>query len=153
MSPTDIAALAAFALMAALALLRRPAVRAHVWRTPATGVAGVRVDGALCFPDAAAFEDAALAALAGAPKARWLIVDAAGAERIDACGEAALRRVVDHLRAAGVVTVFAGLTPPVRSVMEATGLLAAVGREHVFATAGLALAACHGERPRLRLVA
>lgn len=117
---------------------------AKVHRLPASEiVTAVRFDGRLYFANVAFFEDAILEAVAGNPKAGWLLVVGDGINELDASGEEVLRHVLQSLRASGIEVVFSGLKKQVLDVMRATGLLDCIGERNHYASADGALAAIY----------
>jgi SulP family sulfate permease len=100
----------------------------------------VRFDGSLYFANTAYFEDAVLGAVAAHPDARALLIVGNGINQLDASGEEVMAHLVQRLREGGIIVVFSGLKKQVLDVMRATGLLAKVGPEHLFATEDLAIA-------------
>jgi SulP family sulfate permease len=106
-------------------------------------VTAVRFDGRLYFANVAFFEDAILEAVAGNPKARWLLVVGNGINELDASGEEVLHHLIQGLRASGVTVVFSGLKKQVLDVMRATGLLDFLGEQNHYATADRALEAIY----------
>lgn len=100
----------------------------------------VRFDGSLYFANTSYFEDAVLGAVAAHPDARALLIVGNGINQLDASGEEVIHHLLDRLRDAGVIVVFSGLKKQVLDVMRATGLLATVGEEHLFATDDAAIA-------------
>jgi SulP family sulfate permease len=125
---------------------------AKVHNLPASEiVTAVRFDGRLYFANVAFFEDAILEAVAGNPKARWLLVVGDGINELDASGEEVLRHVVRSLRDSGIVVIFSGLKKQVLDVMRATGLLDYIGEQNHYATADRALAAIYSAAAELGL--
>jgi SulP family sulfate permease len=117
---------------------------AKVHNLPASDiVTAVRYDGRLYFANVAFFEDAILDAVAGNPKAPWLLVVGDGINELDASGEEVLRHVVQSLRAGGITVVFSGLKKQVLDVLRATGLIGYIGEENLYGTADRALDAIY----------
>jgi SulP family sulfate permease len=106
-------------------------------------VTAVRFDGRLYFANVSFFEDAILEAVASNPEAHTLLVVGNGINELDASGEEVMRHVVERLRDNGVSVAFSGLKKQVVDVMQATGLLAYIGAENIYATADQALTAIH----------
>ncbi|MFN3883696.1 MAG: SulP family inorganic anion transporter [Rhodocyclaceae bacterium] len=106
-------------------------------------VVAVRFDGRLYFANVAYFEDAVLEAIAGNPDAKFLVIEGSAINELDASGEEVIHHLVERLCANGVTVLFAGLKKQVRDVMLATGLMAAIGSENVFATADDAIEAAY----------
>ncbi|MDI6748649.1 MAG: SulP family inorganic anion transporter [Rhodocyclaceae bacterium] len=102
-------------------------------------VVAVRFDGRLYFANVAWFEDAVLEAVAEHPRMKYLIVVGDAINELDASGEEVIHHLVERLRANGVTLLFGGLKKQVRDVMQATGLMDAIGAENVFGTADAAI--------------
>ncbi len=117
---------------------------ARVHHLPASQVVtAVRFDGRLYFANVSYFEDAILEAVAANPQAPYLLVVGDGINELDASGEEVMRHLVERLRGNGITVAFSGLKKQVLDVMHATGLFDYIGRQQVFATADMALAAIH----------
>ena len=99
---------------------------------PDQKVAIVRFDGRLYFGDSSHFEDKVLGIVAQFPQLRYLIVDAGGINQIDATGEQILRDLVERLREIGVEVFFTHAKRQLRDVLERTGCLDYIGRDHFF---------------------
>lgn len=108
-------------------------------------VTAVRFDGRLYFVNVSFFEDAILEAVASNPKARALLIVGDGINELDASGEEVMHHVVQRLRDNGVHVVFSGLKKQVVDVMRATGLLAYLGDDSLYATYDLALEAIYAK--------
>lgn len=119
--------------------LRDVKVNPHLATSP--HVTAIRFDGSLYFANVAHFEDAVLAAVAGQPEARYLLVVADGINYLDSSGEEMLHNLLSRLHEAGVETIFSGLKKQVLDVMRATGLFQLIGDGNIFATEEQALAA------------
>ena len=103
----------------------------------------VRFDGSLYFANVSYFEDAVLGAVSGREDAKVVLVVGNGINQLDASGEEVIHHLLDRLKDAGVSLVFSGLKKQVVDVMRATGLLAAIGADNLFATEELAIAAIY----------
>jgi SulP family sulfate permease len=108
-------------------------------------VTAVRFDGRLYFANVSYFEDIILEAVAGNPKARFLLVVGNGINELDASGEEVMRHVVQRLRANGITVVFSGLKKQVIDVMRKTALLGHVEETWLFPTSEMALEAIYAE--------
>lgn len=109
---------------------------AKVAQLPASKVVvAVRFDGRLYFANVAWFESAVLEAIADNPQAKFLVIVGDAINELDASGEEVVHHLVERLRATGVTVLFAGLNKQVRDVMQATGLMDAIGPENVCGTA------------------
>jgi SulP family sulfate permease len=103
----------------------------------------IRFDGSLYFANVAYFEDAVLEAVSKHPEAKYVLIAGAGINQLDASGEEVIHHLVERLRSTGVTVVFSGLKKQVLDVMRATGLYDVIGREKLFATEDLAIAAIY----------
>ncbi|WP_126446388.1 sodium-independent anion transporter [Sulfuricystis multivorans] len=106
-----------------------PFLRWLPYRGGAKTVVAVRFDGRLYFANVAWFEDAVLEAVAEHPQMKYLIVVGDAINEIDASGEEVIHHLVERLRTNGVTLLFGGLKKQVRDVMQATGLMEAIGAE------------------------
>ena len=95
-------------------------------------IAIIRFDGRLYFGDSTYFEDKVLEVVARLPELRFLVVDAGGINHIDATGEQTLRTLVGRLRDIGVDVFFTRAKKQLKDVLERTGCLDYVGRDHFF---------------------
>ena len=66
------------------------------------------------------------------PDLRYIIIDAGGINRIDATGEQTLRRVVEDLRAIDVEVYFTRAKQQFVEVLERSGAIDYIGRDHFF---------------------
>jgi len=80
-----------------------------------------------------------LEAIADNPQAKFLVIVGDAINELDASGEEVMHHLVERLRANGVTVLFAGLKKQVRDVMQATGLMKAIGAENVFGSADEAI--------------
>lgn len=94
------------------------------------------VEGALFFGAAPQFEREVLDQLAGI---KTLILRMGRVPLIDSTGEKALRTIREHCEARSIALLISGLQPQPREVLEATGLLALVGEDHLFTRTGPAI--------------
>lgn len=112
-------------------------------------IIAMRFDGSLYFANVAYFEDTILEAAAAKPDAEYLLVVGDAINQLDASGEEVVHHLVQRLRDSGTQIVFSGLKKQVLDVMRATGLMALIGQENIFATENQAIAAIYerlGER-------
>ena len=63
---------------------------------------------------------------------RWFCLAAETMDDLDYTGSAILKRVLDRLRMEGITFVACDVPEPVLAELERDGLLAEIGREHVF---------------------
>jgi sulfate permease, SulP family len=106
-------------------------------------VIAMRFDGQLYFANVSYFEDTILEAVAGHPKARYLLVVGDGINNLDATGEEVIKHLNERLRENGITLVFSGLKKQVLDVMRNTGLFEEIGQKHIFANEDQALAAIY----------
>jgi SulP family sulfate permease len=95
-------------------------------------IAIIRFDGRLYFGASSFFEDKVLEAVARLPDLRYIIIDAGGINRIDATGEQTLRRVVEDLRSIDVEVYFTRAKQQFLEVIERSGAIEYIGRDHFF---------------------
>ncbi len=106
-------------------------------------VVAMRFDGQLYFANVSYFEDTILEAVAGHPKARYVLVVGDGINNLDATGEEVIKHLNERLRESGIALVFSGLKKQVLDVMRNTGLFEEIGQQHIFANEDQALAAIY----------
>ncbi|WP_296810932.1 SulP family inorganic anion transporter [Thiocapsa sp.] len=107
-------------------------IKAHNLTPVSETVVPVRFDGSLTFSTVAYFEDIVLEAIAEFPKTRVILIIGSGINEIDASGEEKINEVAKQLRVAGIGLYFSGLKHQVMSVLEKTGIVEELGREHFF---------------------
>jgi SulP family sulfate permease len=95
------------------------------------GISVLRFDGGLFFATAEALENRVRGLADGPDELRGLVLDLEGVNFVDAQGSAALAEMHEFLEAQGVSLRLARLKPQVRSVLEADGVVALVGADHV----------------------
>jgi sulfate permease, SulP family len=106
-------------------------------------VIAIRFDGQLYFANVSYFEDTILEAVAGKPKAKYLLVVGDGINNLDATGEEVIKHLNERLHESGMTLVFSGLKKQVLDVMRNTGLFDEIGKQHIFANEDQALAAIY----------
>ena len=101
----------------------------HLWHLPPLGprVVAVRMDAALDFSTASAFEKRMLAHLSEAPGARHFYLFAQPINRMDASGVEAFARLLADMRGRGIAMHLVGLKLPAQHMLEAAGLLPSTG--------------------------
>jgi MFS superfamily sulfate permease-like transporter len=107
-------------------------IKAHNLAPVSETVVPVRFDGSLTFSTVAYFEDIVLEAIAEFPKTRVILIIGSGINEIDASGEEKINEVAKQLRDAGIELYFSGLKYQVMSVLEKTGIVEELGRDHFF---------------------
>ncbi|MGY8822401.1 MAG: SulP family inorganic anion transporter [Candidatus Latescibacterota bacterium] len=95
-------------------------------------IAIMRFDGRLYFGSSSYFEDLVLESIARAPELRYLVVDAQGINQIDASGEQTLRAVIERLREVGIDVYFTRAKGQFTDVLERSGAMEYIGRDHFF---------------------
>ncbi len=104
-------------------------------------VVAMSFDGQLYFANVPYFQDSVDDLTRRFPRARYILIVGDGINQIDASGEQTIRHLAEHLRDSGVQIGFSGLKPPVRKVLEATGLAGQIGANNFFTDANEALEA------------
>lgn len=100
----------------------------------------VRFDGALFFANASYLDEQVAKFRTEQPDLRYILLDARGINDMDASGEEALELLCKRVRSAGLGFAMCGVKGQVLSVMERTGLLNEIGKEHLFADSKAAVA-------------
>ena len=95
-------------------------------------IALLRFDGRLYFGASSYFEDKILEAIARLPDLRYIVIDAGGINHIDASGEQILRQVVERLRDGGIDVYLTRVKQQIVEVLERTGSMDFIGRDHFF---------------------
>ena len=114
------------------------------------GLVVFRFNASLYYANAQQLADEAmrLANPAAGPPVRWLCIDAAAIPDVDYTGSEVLRDLDARLRARGVRLVLAEVLDRVRAELERDGVIDAIGRDAVFATADDAMRAYRQAGPR-----
>ena len=99
---------------------------------PGQQIAIMRFDGRLYFGASSYFEDSVLETIARAPQLKFLILEAEGINQIDASGERTLRNVTERLREIGVELYFTRAKKQFTDVLERSGSIEYIGRDHFF---------------------
>ena len=92
----------------------------------------IRFDGSLYFANAGYFEDKILEVVAVNPKLRFIVIDAAGINQLDATGEEVLHHLAERLEDHGIELVVAGMKKQFMDVIRRTRLIEYLGEEHFF---------------------
>ena len=95
------------------------------------GVAVLRLDGGLFFATAEALEDRIRALADAEPPLRVLVLDFEGVNFIDSQGAAKLTEILELTEAAEVVLRLARVKPSVLAVLDADGIVARIGADHL----------------------
>jgi len=101
----------------------------------------VRFDGALFFANASYLDEQVAKFRTEQPELRYILLDARGINDMDASGEEALEMLCKRLRSAKLGFAMCGVKGQVLQVMERTGLLEEIGREHMYADSKAAVTA------------
>lgn len=101
----------------------------------------VRFDGALFFANASYLDEQVLKFRTDQPDLRYILLDARGINDMDASGEEALEMLCKRIRSAKLGFAMCGVKGQVLNVMERTGLINEIGKEHMFADSKAAVAA------------
>ena len=92
----------------------------------------LRFDMSLYFANAGYFETKVLENLASKPQLKYIIIDAAGINMLDATGQEMLCQLKSRLHKVGVELLFARIKGPFMNVLRRTGALDCHGQKHVF---------------------
>jgi len=104
-----------------------------------------RIQDRMFFANAHFFKRRLWAAVDGAPKpVRHVVLDASSISDVDASAEVALREVIDGLRGRNIELRVARATAELRLHLDAVGLVAQIGPDHLHDTVTAAVAACAG---------
>ena len=101
----------------------------------------VRFDGALFFANASYLDEQVAKFRTEQPDLRYILLDARGINDMDASGEEALEMLCKRVRSAKIGFAMCGVKGQVLQVMERTGLIEEIGREHLYADSKTAVAA------------
>ena len=112
----------------------------HPEDTPVPGVLIVRLDAPLYYANALSFKEAVKAMIAGAqPPPRAVVFEAGAQDDIDVTSADVVVALVKQLRESGMDVYFAEVHAPVLERGRVTGLLEALGDDHVFPTVDAAV--------------
>ncbi len=112
------------------------------------GVAVLRLDGGLFFATAEALEDRIRALADADPPLRVLVLDFEGVNFIDSQGAAKLTEILELTDAGEVVLRLARVKPNVLAVLEADGIVARLGADHLHGNVHRAVEAGRDESAR-----
>jgi anti-anti-sigma factor len=101
----------------------------------------VRFDGALFFANASYLDEQVAKFRTEQPELRYILLDARGINDMDASGEEALEMLCKRVRSAKLGFAMCGVKGQVLKVMERTGLIEEIGKEHMYADSKAAVAA------------
>ncbi len=100
----------------------------------------VRFDGALFFANASYLDEQVIKFRTEQPDLRYILLDASGINDMDASGEEALEMLCKRVRSARLGFAMCGVKGQILQVMQRTGLLDEIGKEHMFADSTAAVA-------------
>jgi anti-anti-sigma factor len=101
----------------------------------------VRFDGALFFANASYLDEQVAKFRTEQPDLRYILLDARGINDMDASGEEALEMLCKRVRSAKLGFAMCGVKGQVLKVMERTGLIEEIGKQHMYADSKTAVAA------------
>jgi len=101
----------------------------------------VRFDGALFFANASYLDEQVAKFRTEQPDIRYILLDARGINDMDASGEEALEMLCKRVRSAKIGFAMCGVKGQVLKVMERTGLIEEIGKEHLYADSKSAVSA------------
>ena len=104
-------------------------------------IAVIRFDGALFFANASYLDEQVAKFRTERPDLRYILLDARGINDMDASGEEALEMICRRVRSANLGFAMCGVKGQVLAVMERTGLINEIGKEHIFADSRAAVTA------------
>jgi len=99
----------------------------------------MRFDGSLYFANAGYFESKVLSIVAANPDLRFMIIDAAGINQLDATGEEVLYHLMERLRSSGVDLLVAQMKKQFMDTLRRTNVIDDFGEERFFSRVELAL--------------
>ncbi len=105
----------------------------------------LRIDGALFFGSVEHIRDEIEAARAQCPAARHVLLIGTGVNLIDTAGAELLANLARQLREGGIELYLCKMRPEVLALLHRGGYLDAIGRDHVFVTKDIALAAIYAK--------
>ena len=101
----------------------------------------IRFDGALFFANASYLDEQVAKFRTERPDLRYILLDARGINDMDASGEEALEMICRRVRSANLGFAMCGVKGQVLAVMERTGLINEIGKEHIYADSRAAVTA------------
>ncbi len=101
----------------------------------------IRFDGALFFANASYLDEQVAKFRTERPDLRYILLDARGINDMDASGEEALEMICRRVRSADLGFAMCGVKGQVLAVMERTGLINEIGKEHIYADSKAAVTA------------
>jgi SulP family sulfate permease len=119
----------------------------HPENTPVPGVLIVRLDSQLYFANVLTVRDRVKAMLAErTPPPKAVIFDASAQEEIDVTSTNVLHGLLKEMREQEITVYVANLHAPVLEHGRKTGLIEAIGEDHIFQTVDLAVCSAEGGR-------
>jgi SulP family sulfate permease len=113
-----------------------------------THVDMVRFNGPLFFANASFLDEVITRRLHSKKRLKHIVLVAKGVNDMDASGEEALSLVVDRCRSRGVDISLAGVNDTVMAILERSGLLDKIGRDHIYSNMEKALCTVHASAHR-----
>jgi SulP family sulfate permease len=108
-----------------------------------THVDMVRFNGPLFFANASFLDEAITSRLLSKRRLKHIVLVAKGINDMDASGEEALGLVIERCRSRGVDISLAGVNDTVMAIMDRSGLLDKIGRDHIYTNMEKALCTVH----------
>ncbi len=105
----------------------------------------VRFNGPLFFANASFLDEAITGRLQSKKRLKHIVLVAKGINDMDASGEEALSLVIERCRSRGVDISLAGVNDTVMAIMDRSGLLAKIGRDHIYTNMEKALCTVHAD--------
>ena len=103
----------------------------------------VRFNGPLFFANASFLDEAITSRLLSKRRLKHIVLVAKGINDMDASGEEALGLVIERCRSRGVDISLAGVNDTVMAIMDRSGLLDKIGRDHIYTNMEKALCTVH----------
>ena len=128
------------------------------WPADAASTKGETIEGVLAagfpaslvFANAEPFRRGMLAAIGARPSIRLVVLEAGGIPTIDYTAAQALRALIEECRRRGIGFAIARLeSTRAQAALEKFGILAVLGRDHLFLSVAEAVAALHGQQDKV----
>lgn len=108
----------------------------------------VRFNGPLFFANASFLDETITARLRSKKQLKHIVLVAKGINDMDASGDEALSLVIDRCRSRGVDISMSGVNDTVMAILNRSGLLDKLGRDHLYANMEQALCSVHADTHR-----
>ena len=99
----------------------------------------LRFDGSLYFANAGYFESKVLEEVASKPELRYIIIDAAAINQLDATGEEVLYHLAERLHSNGIELLVAHMKKQFMDTIKRTKVISKIGEDHFFSRIQFAL--------------